>query len=223
MSSKPALPLRFFHVLLPALLFTFTVSTALAQGTIKGEVALPEKKAAVTSQRYANIAGKVGVPKGKTGVVWLEGEFKGVANQPPATVEMGQEDFQFAVSALPIRVGTKVTFPNRDEAYHNVFSYSKAKRFDLGRYLKDETPPAVVFDKPGIVKLYCEIHEHMTAAIVVVDSPYFTATDTDGNFSLSGVPAGSYTLKAWTGKKKLIEKPVTLKDGETLTAGALGN
>jgi plastocyanin len=194
-----------------------------AQGNVEGSLKLPpSKKSAVTSQRYANIAGKVGVPKGQAGVVWVEGDFNGVTNTTPAVVEMGQRNFQFEVYALPVRVGTKVVFPNHDDAYHNVFSYSKAKRFDLGRYLKDESPATVLFDKPGVVKLYCEIHEHMNAVIVVVDSPFFTTTDEEGNFTLKGIPAGNYTLKAWLGKKKLAEKSVTLKDGETLTAGVLG-
>ena len=211
-------------LLIAALTSLFPATPAArAQSSVEGAIALPTaKKSAVTSQRYANIAGKVGLPKGKAGVVWVEGDFSGVADKPPATVELGQRNFQFDVYVLPVRVGTKVVFPNHDEAYHNVFSYSKAKRFDLGRYLKNETQPAEVFDKPGVVKLYCEIHEHMNAVIVVVDSPYFTATDEEGNFTLSGIPAGSYTLKAWLGKKKIIEKAVTLKDGETLTAGVLG-
>jgi len=194
-----------------------------AQSAVKGEVVLPVKKSAsAASQRYSNIAGKVGVPKGKKGAVWLEGDFSGIERTESTEVEMGQTNFQFDDSTIAIRVGTKVTFPNNDDAYHNVFSYSKAKRFDLGRYLKDETPPAVLFDKPGVVKLYCEIHEHMRAVIVVVDSPFYVVTDTEGNFALKGVPAGSYTLKAWTGKRKLVEKQVTLKDGETLAAGVLG-
>ncbi len=211
-------------LLIAALTSLFPATPAArAQSSVKGAIALPAaKKSAVTSQRYANIAGKVGLPKGKAGVVWVEGDFSGVADKPPATVELGQRNFQFDVYVLPVRVGTKVVFPNHDEAYHNVFSYSKAKRFDLGRYLKNETQPAEVFDKPGVVKLYCEIHEHMNAVIVVVDSPFFTATDEEGNFTLSGIPAGSYTLKAWLGKKKIVEKAVTLKDGETLTAGVLG-
>jgi len=211
-------------LLIAALTSLFPATPAArAQSSVEGAIALPTaKKSAVTSQRYANIAGKVGLPKGKAGVVWVEGDFSGVADKPPATVELGQRNFQFDVYVLPLRVGTKVVFPNHDEAYHNVFSYSKAKRFDLGRYLKNETQPAEVFDKPGVVKLYCEIHEHMNAVIVVVDSPFFTATDEEGNFTLSGIPAGSYTLKAWLGKKKIVEKAVTLKDGETLTAGVLG-
>jgi plastocyanin len=151
-----------------------------------------------------------------------QGDFSGVTNKARAEIVMGQQGFQFEVSALPIQVGTKVTFPNRDDAYHNVFSYSKTKRFDLGRYLKDETTPAVIFDKPGIVRLYCEIHEHMSATIVVVDSPYFTTPDTEGKFSLSGVPAGKHTLKAWLGKKAIVEKIVDLKDGETLSVDLFG-
>ena len=76
---------------------------------------------------------------------------------------MLQQHFQFLPAVLPVQTGTLVEFPNLDDSYHNVFSYSKAKRFDLGRYRKDEKPPAIVFDKPGAVKLYCEIHEHMRA------------------------------------------------------------
>jgi len=200
-----------------------SVGSVLGQAAVKGKATLPAaKKSSVSSQRYSNIAGKVATPKGRVGVVWVEGDFSGVTNKARAEIVIGQQGFQFEVSALPIQVGTKVTFPNRDDAYHNVFSYSKTKRFDLGRYLKDETTPAVIFDKPGIVRLYCEIHEHMSATIVVVDSPYFTTPDTEGKFSLSGVPAGKHTLKAWLGKKAIVEKIVDLKDGETLSVDLFG-
>jgi len=223
MLSKDVLANRIRNLILVGLLSGDSVVSLMGQGTVKGKAALPaSKKSSVSSQRYANIAGKVGTPKGKVGVVWVEGDFSGLTNKAPSEITIGQKDFQFAVSALPIQVGTRVTFPNHDDAYHNVFSYSKAKRFDLGRYLKDEATPAVIFDKPGIVRLYCEIHEHMSATIVVVDSPYFTTTDTEGKFTLSGVPAGKYTLKAWLGKKTIVEKAVDLKDGETLSAELLG-
>lgn len=222
MLSKCIPARRTWRLILVGLLVGGGVGAALGQGVVKGRAALPaEKKSSVTGQRYSNIAGKVETPKGRVGVVWVEGDFSGLTNKEPAEVVVGQKGFQFEVSALPIQVGTKVTFPNHDDAYHNVFSYSKAKRFDLGRYLKDEATPTVVFDKPGIVRLYCEIHEHMSATIVVVDSPFFTTTDTEGNFSLSGVPAGKHTLKAWLGKKTIVEKPVVLTDGETLSAELL--
>lgn len=222
MSSATVPAHRIRNLMMACLLLCGGVGAALGQGTVKGRAALPaERKSSVSSQRYSNIAGKVETPRGRVGVVWVEGDFSGLTNKAPAEVVVGQKGFQFEVSALPIQVGTKVTFPNHDDAYHNVFSYSKAKRFDLGRYLKGEATPTVVFDKPGIVRLYCEIHEHMSATIVVVDSPFFTTTDTEGRFSLSGVPAGKYTLKAWLGKKAIVEKAVDVKDGETLSAELL--
>jgi hypothetical protein len=123
----------------------------------------------------------------------------------------------FIPALLPIRVGTKVEFPNLDETYHNIFSYSPAKRFDLGRYRPEERPiPAQVFDKPGLVTLRCDIHEHMRGLILVLNTSYFVMTDTNGHFRLSGVPAGHYTLKAWIDSRTTREKPVELKNGQTL-------
>jgi hypothetical protein len=129
---------------------------------------------------------------------------------------MEQKHFQFAPGILPIQKGTSVEFPNLDDAYHNVFSYSKAKRFDLGRYRKDEKPAALVFDKPGVAKLYCEIHEHMRGTILVLDTPYFVKTDSSGKYRLDHLPTGKYTLKAWIDEKTVLEKPVELKDGDTI-------
>src|SRR6266496_2844779 len=99
----------------------------------------------------------------------------------------------------------------------SIFSYSPAKRFDLGRYRPEERPiPSEVFDKPGLVTLRCDIHEHMRALILVLNTPYFVVTDADGRFRLSRLPAGHYTLKAWIDSKTTRERPVQLKSGETL-------
>src|SRR5207248_11305232 len=96
---------------------------------------------------------------------------------------------------LPIEVGTRVEFPNLDDTYHNIFSYSPTKRFDLGRYRPEERPiPSVVFDKPGLVTLRCDIHEHMRGLILVLSTPYFVMTDTAGRFRLVKLPAGTYQL-----------------------------
>ncbi|PYJ36748.1 MAG: hypothetical protein DME84_09935, partial [Verrucomicrobia bacterium] len=109
-----------------------------------------------------------------------------------------QKDLTFIPALLPVRVGTKVEFPSLDDTYHNIFSYSPAKRFDLGRYRPDERPvPSQVFDKPGLVTLRCDIHEHMRGLILVLNTPYFVMTDTAGRFRLGGLPAGHYTLRAW--------------------------
>jgi len=97
---------------------------------------------------------------------------------------------------LVIPVGTSVDFPNQDPFFHNVFSYSSAKRFDLGRYPRGESR-RVVFDRPGVVKVYCEIHQWMRSAVVVVENPFHAEVGTDGSFSIAGVPPGRYRLAVW--------------------------
>jgi hypothetical protein len=123
----------------------------------------------------------------------------------------------FVPALLPIQVGTKVEFPNLDDTYHNIFSFSPAKRFDLGRYRSDEKPvPSVVFDTAGLVTLRCDIHEHMRALVLVLDTPHFVITETDGSFRLSSLPAGRYVLKAWVNSKTTKEQNVELKDDTVL-------
>ena len=145
----------------------------------------------------------------------LEGVFSARPTNAPAPRILGQKNLQFAPALLPIQKGTVVEFPNYDDLYHNVFSYSKTKRFDLGRYRKDERPAAQLFDKPGVVKLNCEIHEHMRGIILVLDTPHFTKTDTNGHFRLEGLPAGRFTLKAWLNEKTSLQREVELEAGKT--------
>ncbi len=151
-----------------------------------------------------------------TAVVYLEGAFPRPAVQP--VTQMAQKNLEFVPALLPVQAGTRVEFPNFDDTYHNIFSYSPAKRFDLGRYLKDERPiPSVVFDTPGLVTLHCDIHEHMRALILVLSTPYFVVTDTEGRYRLAGLPAGRYILSAWVDSKTTLQRPVELVDGATLT------
>jgi plastocyanin len=148
-------------------------------------------------------------------VVYLDGNFPRPASLP--TKEVAQKDLTFVPALLPIEVGTRVTFPNLDDTYHNIFSYSPTKRFDLGRYRPEERPiPSVVFDNPGLVTLRCDIHEHMRGLILVLSTPYFVMTDTAGRFRLDKLPAGHYTLKGWIDSRTTREKPVELKEGQTL-------
>ena len=111
-----------------------------------------------------------------------------------------------------MRVGTKVEFPNFDNTFHNIFSFSPPKRFDLGRYRPDEKPvPSQVFDRPGLVTLRCDIHEHMRGLILVLETPHFVISDTDGRFRLTNLPPGCHTLKAWLSSKTTLAAPVDLK------------
>ena len=192
-------------------------AACLGQATIEGQVELPKSRfAPVPNERY-EIVSRAGVlaTEPPRAVVYLEGDFPKPTVLP--TKQVTQKDLTFTPALLPIEVGTKVEFPNLDDTYHNVFSYSPAKRFDLGRYPPSETPtPFQIFDKPGLVTLRCDIHEHMRALILVLDSPYFTITDAAGHYRLTNLPAGHFVVKAWVNSRTTRERPVDLKSGAVL-------
>ena len=188
-----------------------------ASATVEGRVELPKSHSAPVQAKRYQIVTKGGVlsTQPPLAVVYLDGSFPQPDSLPAKQVT--QKDLTFIPALLPVRAGTKVEFPSLDDTYHNIFSYSPAKRFDLGRYRPDERPvPSQVFDKSGLVTLRCDIHEHMRGLILVLNTPYFVMTDTNGQFRLSGLPAGRYTLKAWIDSRTTREKPVDLKNGQTL-------
>ena len=192
-------------------------ATLLASATVEGRVELPKSHSAPVQAKRYQIVTKGGVlsTQPPLAVVYLDGSFPQPASLP--TKQVVQKDLTFVPALLPVPAGTKVEFPNLDDTYHNIFSYSPVKRFDLGRYRADERPiPTQVFDKPGLVTLRCDIHQHMRGLILILNTPYFVMTDTDGHFRLSGLPAGHYTLKAWIDSRTTREKPVELKNGQTL-------
>src|SRR6058998_3889130 len=188
-----------------------------ASATVEGRVELPKSRSAPVQAKRYEIVTKGGVlsTQPPLAVVYLAGPFPQPASLP--TKQVTQKDLTFIPALLPVRVGTKVEFPSLDDTYHNIFSYSPAKRFDLGRYRTDERPiPTQVFDKLGLVILRCDIHEHMRGLILVLNTPYFVMSDTAGRFRLDKLPAGRYTLKAWIDSRTTRETPVELKNGETL-------
>ncbi len=205
-------------LVLQLLFLIFSALSSSGQAVIEGTVKLPvPEPAPATPARYAGQVGEPAPPDPPVAVVYLEGQFsKGSVAPNRGTNAVLQLGMQFRPALLPVQVGTPVIFPNGDDFYHNVFSYSKPKRFDLGRYRKDDRPPVQIFDKPGVVKLYCEIHQHMRGAILVLDTPYFTRTDTNGFFRLTNLPTGNYVLKAWANEKHTFEKPVNLEPGQRL-------
>ncbi|MEP6685909.1 MAG: carboxypeptidase regulatory-like domain-containing protein [Verrucomicrobiota bacterium] len=191
----------------------------LAQAVIEGRVQLPDMSSAapVMNKRYEIVTkGGVLATKPPLAVVYLEGSFP-KRTSTAADKQVSQKDLTFVPLLLPVQTGTRVAFPNLDDTYHNIFSFSPAKRFDLGRYRPDETPiPSVTFDTPGLVTLRCDIHEHMRGLILVLETPYFVTTDPEGRFRLSGLPSGRYTLKAWLDSRTTLDRPVELKSGSTL-------
>jgi plastocyanin len=197
--------------------FSITPVALLAGAAVEGRVELPKSHSAPVQAKRYEIVTKGGVlsTQPPLAVVYLEGAFPRPASLP--TKQVAQKGLTFVPALLPIRVGTSVEFPNLDDTYHNIFSYSPAKRFDLGRYRAEERPiPVQVFDKLGLVTLRCDIHEHMRGLILVLNTPYFVMTDADGHFRLSGLPAGHYTLKAWIDSRTTREKAVELKNDQTL-------
>jgi plastocyanin len=128
-------------------------------------------------------------------VVSLEG-----GAMPPARIGgpyvMEQRDIMFQPPVLIVPAGATVTFPNRDKVRHHVYSFAKAKRFDLKLYGREEQR-SVLFDKPGAVAIGCNIHDAMNATIVVVRSPFAAQTDRAGHVGFAGVPAGTANLRIW--------------------------
>ncbi len=184
--------------------------------SIEGRVELPKASAERgISSRYQGGPEMTGAPDPPAAVVYLEGVFPITGPYRPVA-QMTQKNLNFGPGILPIQVGTTVEFPNLDDTYHNVFSYSKTKRFDLGRYRKDENPGVVLFDKPGVVTLHCEIHGTMRGTILVLENPYFQKTDAQGFYRLGHLPTGQYVLKAWVNEKDIRSKPVMLTAGGVL-------
>lgn len=145
-------------------------------------------------------------------VVYLEtapqGAFEGGGS---SRVTMSQRNESFVPHILAVRVGTVVDFLNEDSIYHNVFSLSPTRRFDLGRYPKGQSK-AVRFDKPGIVRVFCEIHSQMNAFILVFAHRFFDVTDEQGRYRIDQVPPGTYTLAAWYEGSVRQTRSVTVPD-----------
>jgi len=136
------------------------------------------------------------------------------AEAPTAT--MDQLNRQFVPHVLAVQTGTAVQFPNSDNVRHQVYSFSRAKRFQIPLY-EGMPPEPVVLDKPGVLTLGCNIHDRMSAYIVVVDTPYFAMTE-DGKATLTGLPAGSYSLHLWQPRAPAASQAqrVTLEPSEKL-------
>jgi plastocyanin len=130
---------------------------------------------------------------------------------PPAkkTAVMDQRNREFIPHVLPVQTGTAVSFPNSDDVRHQVYSFSPAKTFQLPLY-KGTPANAIVFDKAGVATLGCNIHDRMSASIVVVDTPHFGTSGRDGRITLPNVPPGRYSVRVWWEEMKNEPTPVAV-------------
>lgn len=142
-------------------------------------------------------------------VIYLEGEFP--ANSA-ITKDMQQENRAFGPDLVVVPVGSSVSFPNMDPIFHNVFSLSKTKSFDLGNYSKGQTR-SVKFTKSGIVLVNCRLHTNMSAVVVVVPSQFYASPDEKGRYTIQDVPPGRYTVTAWHKATGFLRKDVTVVNG----------
>ena len=130
-------------------------------------------------------------------VVYLEGApLAASVTAPSATPEMEQQNRRFSPDLIVIPAGSTVSFPNFDPIFHNVFSLSKPKSFDLGNYPKGQSR-MVTFAKPGVVSVYCHLHPNMAGTIVVTPNRWSSRVDAQGQYMLADVPPGKYTVLAW--------------------------
>lgn len=132
----------------------------------------------------------------------------------PAHGSMAQQDEQFVPHVLPIVRGATVDFPNEDDVYHNVFSLSGPRTFDLGRYPRGESR-SVTFNKSGTVQVFCHIHSDMSGVILVLDNPFFATPEPTGRFVIDGLPPGDYAIVGWHERIKPVVQHVRVTAGGT--------
>jgi plastocyanin len=214
-----------FYPLLSALWVIAVIASVSAQapmGIIRGRVEVRRPPAQVERRPNVNDLGMHAahqMPDLRRSVVYLESApALAFPDAEPQRATMDQRNETFVPHVLAITVGTTVDFPNSDNTYHNVFSLRGPRQFDLGRYAAGRSK-AVRFDRPGIVRVFCEIHSHMNAFILVFNHRFFAVTSVDGRYQIGRVPPGRYTLVAWNEGAIRESRPIVIpEDGGPIEA-----
>ena len=185
-------------------------------GTIRGRLDIRRVAHPVERRPEVSEPGSGGprdLPDLRRGVVYLDAAPRGAFEErEPGRAIMDQRNETFVPHVLAITAGTVVDFPNSDKTFHNVFSLSKVRRFDLGRYAAGRSK-SVRFDRPGVVRVFCDIHSHMNAFILVLTHSFFDVTEPDGRFRIDNVPPGTYTVVGWYEGEQRTSGHVTVPAG----------
>lgn len=205
--------------------------TEAAAGTITGTVqakGAPEAMAqsgdaGYQSRRYKFIE-RVDYDNLRDFVIYIDQPVPRPSGAAQPAMQVVQKDASFEPHVLPIAVGTTVKWPNADDIFHNVFSMSETKPFDLGLYPKEKTPvPEILFDQPGRVDVFCSIHTNMHCIILVLPNPCFALADAQRRFVIKDVPAGTYKLRAWHERlPSQVKEVVVPAEGEARVDFILG-
>jgi len=171
-------------------------------GHVTGDITVFQKK------RF----GKLKKKKDMSGVIVYITGFKNEA--PEKVPDIVQKNKEFSPGILPVVVGQEVRFPNHDKIYHNVFSISPIKSFDLGQYKGKEPPKLVTFEKPGLVPIFCNIHPEMITYVVVLENNACAITDKGGTFQIGNVPPGTYNVNAWLPQAKRVSQEIVVQPGQ---------
>ena len=199
-----------------AVILVLTTSMSPAQprlGAIRGRVDV--QRAVVPAERRPNAADLGApppreIPDRRRTVVYLDkGPAAALEAREPVRAQMDQRNETFLPHVLTIDAGTLVDFPNNDVTYHNVFSLTKTAKFDLGRYARGKSK-SIRFAQPGVVRIFCDIHSHMSAFVLVFSHPYYAKADVDGRYRIDNVPPGTYMVSAWHEGETAETKTVTV-------------
>jgi plastocyanin len=176
-------------------LLSLALATPAGAGTVRGRVEVVDKG----GKRATDVS---------DAVVWVEGP---QVKAPPASATIAMRGKGFAPRVVVVPVGGTVDFPNQDPIFHNVFSVSGENRFDLDLYKKPKSG-SWTFRHPGLVRVYCNIHPQMSAYVLVRDNPFWARPAADGSFEIAGLPAGTWTLKAWHERGGEGSQPLTVPE-----------
>ena len=186
-------------------------TTGSVQGRVELETLPPRRR---TANRYPGGHTETHAVETLPAVAYLVGPIRGSASD--ASAAMTQHDTTFVPSVVFVRPGGSVSFPNEDSFQHNVYSYSSAKTFDLGRQ-NPGSSASETFPETGVVEVFCEVHDFMRGAVIVTDNPFSAIVGSDGSFRITGVPPGEYTIAFWHSEHAPEQRSVTVTAGATAT------